>query len=121
MARHFFVVSFSTCIYMILNDRYFSPYPLMESEVEELPTASSGNHTFQKIHGLTRVTPRSHGRTSEMLAGGLLRQHVGESMLWVCHFCFKYMVDGVSWELHKVKASSSKICSFLFSDRKIAN
>ncbi len=77
----------------------------MESEVEELPTASSGNQAPQKIHGLTRVTPRSHGRTSEMLAGGLLRQHGGESMLWVCHFCFKYMVDGVSWELHKVRAT----------------
>jgi histone acetyltransferase MYST1 len=104
----------STRIHMIFNDRYFSPYPLMESEVEELP-AGSGNQALQKIQGLTRVTPRSHGRTSELLAGGLLRQHGGESMLWVCHFCFKYMVDGVSWELHKVRATFFNLNSLILT------
>ncbi len=56
-----------------------------------------------RIPGVTRATVRSHGRTSDLLAGGLLRPHTGESMLWVCHFCFKYMADGVPWELHKVR------------------
>ncbi|PPQ69230.1 hypothetical protein CVT25_006947 [Psilocybe cyanescens] len=78
---------------------YFSPYPLTETEAEEV--ASASNQAAVKIPGVARATARSHGRTSDLLAGGLLRQHSGESMLWVCHFCFKYMADGGPWELHK--------------------
>ncbi|KDR68729.1 hypothetical protein GALMADRAFT_256551 [Galerina marginata CBS 339.88] len=79
---------------------YFSPYPLSEAEAEDL-LASASNQPSTKIPGVARTTGRSHGRTSDLLAGGLLRQHPGESVLWVCHFCFKYMADGVPWELHK--------------------
>jgi len=73
----------------------------METEFEDL-AAAGANQSLPKIPGVARTTARSHGRTSDILAGGLQRQYNGESMLWVCHFCFKYMVDGVPWELHKV-------------------
>jgi len=84
--------------------RYFSPYPLTETEVAEGEdlTASSSNQSLTKIPGVVRATPRSHGRTSDLLAGGLQRHNAGESLLWVCHFCFKYMAEGGPWELHKV-------------------
>jgi hypothetical protein len=66
-------------------------------------TASSSNQSLTKIPGVVRATPRSHGRTSDLLAGGLQRHNTtGESLLWVCHFCFKYMAEGGPWELHKV-------------------
>lgn len=84
--------------------RYYSPYPLTEGE-EELPASASVNQSFQKVPGVSRVTTRAHGRTSDLLSGGLLRQYGTESTLWVCHFCFKYMVDGVPWEMHKVWSS----------------
>lgn len=89
--------------------RYFSPYPLTETEVAEGEdmTASSSNQSLTKIPGVVRATPRSHGRTSDLLAGGLQRHNTtGESLLWVCHFCFKYMAEGGPWELHKVRYHS---------------
>lgn len=56
-----------------------------------------------RIPGVQKVTARSHGRTSDLLAGGLGRAHGGEkSMLWVCEMCFKYMADNNSYELHVV-------------------
>ncbi|KAI6043839.1 acyl-CoA N-acyltransferase [Pisolithus marmoratus] len=53
-----------------------------------------------KISGVQRTTPCSHGRTSELLAGGLTRLHLtGEySDLWVCDRCFKYITEGPVWE-----------------------
>ncbi|KAF8174723.1 acyl-CoA N-acyltransferase [Pholiota molesta] len=81
-----------------LRPWYFSPYPLTETEADEFIDAPAQPAT--KIPGVARATVRSHGRTSDLLAGGLLRPHTGESMLWVCHFCFKYMADGTPWELH---------------------
>ena len=81
--------------------RYYSPYPLVEAEPDD-PAASSSSQSYHKIPGVARATPRSHGRTSDLLAGGLGRHHSGEATLWVCHFCFKYMVDGIPWESHKV-------------------
>ncbi|CAA7267725.1 unnamed protein product [Cyclocybe aegerita] len=79
---------------------YFSPYPLTESEVDEVVPVPS-NQPSQKIPGVARATARSHGRTLDLLAGGLTRQNAVNPTLWVCHFCFKYMVDGIPWELHK--------------------
>ncbi|KAF8168463.1 acyl-CoA N-acyltransferase [Crassisporium funariophilum] len=79
---------------------YYSPYPLIESESEDFVPATS-TPAYNKIPGVARATARSHGRTSDLLAGGLSRHHNGEAMLWVCHFCFKYMADGVPWESHK--------------------
>jgi hypothetical protein len=58
-----------------------------------------------RIPGVPRTTPRSHVRTSDLLAGGLGRQYGpgGErATLWVCDMCFKYMPDGITWEMHKV-------------------
>jgi len=87
--------------------RYFSPYPFTESETDD----TSGNHGVlssaqaPRIPGVNRATIRSHGRTSDLLTGGLGRTHglVEKSILWVCDRCFKYMADGQSWELHIVR------------------
>ncbi|KAF8627298.1 hypothetical protein AX17_006343 [Amanita inopinata Kibby_2008] len=85
---------------------YFSPYPLTESELED--SAAPGPHkgaAGSRIPGIPRSTPRSHGRTSDLLAGGLGRQNIGpggeRATLWVCDMCFKYMADGLTWEMHK--------------------
>ncbi|TFK38680.1 acyl-CoA N-acyltransferase [Crucibulum laeve] len=93
---------------------YFSPYPLIETEIEELSrdkdsreqvASTSAAHGF-KIPGVARTTARSHGRTSDILAGGLGRQHAGEkATLWVCELCFKYMADCTTWEVHR------KVCT----------
>lgn len=86
--------------------RYFSPYPLTETESEEQVT-TPGSHgstsAANRIPGVSRSSFRSHGRTSDLLAGGLGRSHgIEKSMLWVCDKCFKYMAEGLSWELHVV-------------------
>ncbi|CCM03718.1 uncharacterized protein FIBRA_05864 [Fibroporia radiculosa] len=86
---------------------YFSPYPLTETETEDqLATPSShGPSSSSRIQGVSRSSFRSHGRTSDLLAGGLGRNNgTGEkAMLWVCDKCFKYMAEGLSWELHVKK------------------
>lgn len=107
--------------------RYFSPYPLTETEMDDnvtspslpspgpqTPSSSAGAGRARgnsasaapgssRIPGVPRATPRSHVRTSDLLAGGLGRQNVGErATLWVCDMCFKYMGDGLTWEMHKV-------------------
>ncbi|KAJ3489397.1 hypothetical protein NLI96_g2173 [Meripilus lineatus] len=88
---------------------YFSPYPLTETEIEEQVSTPSahGPPSNARIPGVARSTLRSHGRTSDLLAGGLGRSHgAGEkSMLWVCDKCFKYMSEGLSWELHVKKCT----------------
>ena len=97
--------------------RYFSPYPLTETEIDEHGTASTPGPSHAHSHagssisagripGVARSSLRSHGRTSDLLAGGLGRNHgTGEkSTLWVCDKCFKYMAEGQSWELHVVSA-----------------
>lgn len=87
--------------------RYFSPYPLTESEAEDQVVAptSQGSTSAPRIPGVARSSFRSHGRTSDLLAGGLGRNSVGseKAMLWVCDRCFKYMAEGLSWELHMVR------------------
>ncbi|KAK2459774.1 hypothetical protein APHAL10511_008206 [Amanita phalloides] len=104
---------------------YFSPYPLIETEIDDSMASSSTSlpsptlqppssaptpraqrgGAFAKIPGVPRTTPRSHVRTSDLLAGGLGRQYVGpggeRATLWVCDMCFKYMADGLTWEMHK--------------------
>ncbi|KAF8060843.1 acyl-CoA N-acyltransferase, partial [Lyophyllum atratum] len=90
---------------------YFSPYPLTDTEIDEPPPAVPSTSTASpslphphtpKIPGVQKATPRSHGRTSDLLAGGLGRNYVGgeKAMLWVCQQCFKYMADGNSYDLH---------------------
>ncbi|KAG6888963.1 hypothetical protein C0992_006920 [Termitomyces sp. T32_za158] len=82
------------------NFEYFSPYPLSETEIEE-PTSSEAT---PKIPGVTKTTARSHGRTSDLLAGGLLRGATGpgteKAQLWVCQQCFKYMSEWALYENH---------------------
>jgi histone acetyltransferase MYST1 len=83
--------------------RYFSPYPLTDEEETYQPLAGTG----PRIPGVARTTARSHGRTVDILAGGLHRYHSDghRADLYVCDMCFKYMADPVSWELHKVRIS----------------
>ncbi|KNZ72739.1 putative MYST-like histone acetyltransferase 1, partial [Termitomyces sp. J132] len=79
---------------------YFSPYPLTETEIDD-PTSSDAT---PKIPGVTKATARSHGRTSDLLAGGLLRGATGpgteKAQLWVCQQCFKYMSEWALYENH---------------------
>ncbi|PIL30752.1 hypothetical protein GSI_06920 [Ganoderma sinense ZZ0214-1] len=87
---------------------YFSPYPLTESESEDTGTPSSHTpHAAGRIPGVSRSSIRSHGRTSDLFAGGLGRSHgIGQnSTLWVCDRCFKYMAEGLSWESHVKKCT----------------
>lgn len=88
---------------------YFSPYPLTETEVDDLfaTPSSHGPSSGSRIPGVSRASIRSHGRTSDLLAGGLGRNSgAGEkAMLWVCDRCFKYMAEGLSWELHMKKCT----------------
>ncbi|OAX40490.1 acyl-CoA N-acyltransferase [Rhizopogon vinicolor AM-OR11-026] len=81
---------------------YFSPYPLTDSELEDSAGLSGGSASTSKIPGVNRATVRSHGRTSDLLAGGLTRSHLSgeKSILWVCDRCFKYMAEGAAWEMH---------------------
>ena len=105
------------CNHVLILRRYFSPYPLTESEAEDagVPNAQAP-HAAAKIPGVARSSIRSHGRTSDLFAGGLGRSHgVGQnSTLWVCDRCFKYMAEGQAWELHVVRRPVSLI-TFLLS------
>lgn len=62
---------------------------------------------FQPVPGGPGApTLRAHGRTAALMASsgvGATFAAPGEpTKLWVCDRCFKYMRDGVSWELHNV-------------------
>ena len=109
---------------------YFSPYPLMEGELESEPSStpapsSSVGPPVSSSAGakharapppsmgsrLPRASVRAHGRTSDLLASGLGRERTHgsdgkehESVLWVCDKCFKYMTDGAVWEGHCVRS-----------------
>ncbi|KAI8983259.1 acyl-CoA N-acyltransferase [Trametes punicea] len=90
---------------------YSSPYPLTESDADDKEAGTPSAHTPQsasKIPGVSRSSVRSHGRTSDVLVGGLGRSHgTGQnSTLWVCDKCFKYMAEGLSWELHVKKCTA---------------
>jgi hypothetical protein len=70
---------------------------------------STSTEPGQKVLGVARTSMRAHGRTSDLLAGGLNRKHskLEQSVLWVCDRCFKYMTDGTLWEVHTVRALKS--------------
>ncbi|KXN86154.1 putative MYST-like histone acetyltransferase 1 [Leucoagaricus sp. SymC.cos] len=78
---------------------YFSPYPLTDEEELSQQSIAQG----PKIAGVARATARSHGRTSDLLAGGLHRytNDGHRADLYVCDLCFKYMAEPSSWEAHK--------------------
>ncbi|KDQ30085.1 hypothetical protein PLEOSDRAFT_1037788, partial [Pleurotus ostreatus PC15] len=67
---------------------YFSPYPLTEVETDDIPVLNVGtmspSTSASKIHGIARTSARSHGRTSDLLAGGLQRSHMSseKAILW---------------------------------------
>ncbi|EIN13298.1 acyl-CoA N-acyltransferase [Punctularia strigosozonata HHB-11173 SS5] len=84
-----------------------SSHPLSPTGVT--PSAPLGSHGVsslqgpgQRGQGIPRSSIRAHGRTSDLWTGGLKRAHTApeKSTLWVCHRCFKYMTDGLSWEMH---------------------
>ncbi|KIO17323.1 hypothetical protein M407DRAFT_228648, partial [Tulasnella calospora MUT 4182] len=101
---------------------YYSPYPVADDA--EAPPLSSTSHppaTGRKGRekerggsaegGLDSPTPglsaaptqRAHGRTADLLAAssvGRPGSSVEQAKLWVCDRCFKYMREGISWELH---------------------
>ncbi|KLO20011.1 acyl-CoA N-acyltransferase [Schizopora paradoxa] len=82
---------------------YYSPYPFSFTEEEELASTQSSNKLPPtKLHNVNRSSLRAHGRTSDLLAGGVMRDVMqGEkAVLWVCDRCFKYMREGGSYELH---------------------
>ncbi|KAG8853540.1 hypothetical protein FRB96_008142 [Tulasnella sp. 330] len=63
---------------------------------------------FQPVPGGPGApTLRAHGRTAALMAssgvGGTTVAPGEPTKLWVCDRCFKYMRDGVSWELHNKK------------------
>lgn len=90
--------------------RYFSPYPVSEAEQEQgaVHISSDPFAAARAAEKQQRMVPRStlraHGRTADLVAGGLGRELAppGYTTLWVCDRCFKYMREGVQWELHIV-------------------
>ncbi|KAG9310343.1 acyl-CoA N-acyltransferase [Chiua virens] len=84
---------------------YFSPYPLLELEPEESSAVQGRPAT--PVLKIPNVNRRTHGRTSDLLVGGIARSCLsGEKpVLWVCERCFKYMAEGSAWELHTEKFS----------------
>ncbi|KAF9074025.1 acyl-CoA N-acyltransferase [Rhodocollybia butyracea] len=90
----------------LIKTWYFSPYPLTENEDAEPALSQGSNPLPNRIPGLTRTTLRAHGRTSELLAGGMGRRGEKE-ILYVCEMCFKYMTDGSAWEGHKKQCTMS--------------
>ncbi|KAJ7198768.1 acyl-CoA N-acyltransferase [Mycena pura] len=102
----------------LIRTWYFSPYPLIEQEEQELAVGASNalnGHSnppgtplsgVPKIPGVRHTTARSHARVLDLLAGGLARSE--KSKLWVCEFCFKYMTDDLSYEAHRLKCTATK-------------
>ncbi|KAF8525214.1 acyl-CoA N-acyltransferase [Hysterangium stoloniferum] len=93
-----------------IKTRYFSPYPVSETEQEDGHPMSSDPFKAaraadrQRVVGVHRTTVRAHGRTADLVAGGMIRDRdtepSGQSTLWVCDRCFKYMREGMQWEVH---------------------
>ena len=102
---------------------------MSESEQEEGtitssdPFAAARAADKQRQQGGVRTTLRAHGRTADLVAGGLGRGSApsGYTTLWVCDRCFKYMREGVHWELHTVSSLLHMYDSFQSRTRKIVN
>lgn len=122
--RNFDKVIFGT---WAMKTWYYSPYPIAdENEAPPLSASShppvSGRRGREKDRsgtadgrmdspipiGPTAPTLRAHGRTAELLAAsgvGRTGSSVEQGKLWVCDRCFKYMREGISWELHIVSSN----------------
>ncbi|KAK7052391.1 histone acetyltransferase [Favolaschia claudopus] len=108
----------------LIRTWYFSPYPLMENEDSELavsaanaldgqPNARNGaagpsapSPVPTRIPGVRHTTARSHGRVLDLMAGGLNRTE--KAKLWVCEYCFKYMVDPALYESHRMRCTFTR-------------
>lgn len=94
---------------MTASCRYYSPYPKGDGEPDEplVPSHKLYDPSVlpTRITGVNRTTSRSHGRTSDLFAGGMGRTFkAGETpTLFVCDRCFKYMTDGRTWDSHMVR------------------
>ncbi|KAL7408984.1 acyl-CoA N-acyltransferase [Mrakia frigida] len=118
---------------------YFSPYPLSAAEDGPAPINSNGSKGggggggrpttsskppttlpaslgaegavmgASKVLSIPRTTLRAHGRTSDLLAGGLGggEEMGGRGDLFVCDGCFKYMREFDSYEGHRRLCKSS--------------
>ncbi|KAH9939012.1 acyl-CoA N-acyltransferase [Epithele typhae] len=86
---------------------YFSPYPLSEEADETAAPSARGQSSSVRGSGVARPAQPAHGRTSDLFVGGATRSSgLGHNAtLWVCDRCFKYMADGISWELHIKKCA----------------
>ncbi|EJD55240.1 hypothetical protein AURDEDRAFT_179022 [Auricularia subglabra TFB-10046 SS5] len=103
----------------IMRTWYFSPYPITETEHAQAhpqhngkdhsvsdaappsPPRSASASGSRRPSGVVRTTLRAHGRTADIVAGGLGRDNVqGETTMWVCERCFSYAPDGASLEFH---------------------
>jgi histone acetyltransferase HTATIP/histone acetyltransferase MYST1 len=98
--------------------RYYSPYPMSEAEADDVASAStSSNLPASRVQNVNKPPPRVHGRTSDLLAGALGRESVlgQKAVLWVCDRCFKYMREGIAFEVHSVWVFSRVMRSWVFS------
>ncbi|KAG9013238.1 hypothetical protein FRB90_006108 [Tulasnella sp. 427] len=120
--RNFDTVIFGT---WEMKTWYYSPYPVAEDS-EAVPLSSSAPHppasgrkgrekdrgasTDNRLDSPVPLGPggptlRAHGRTADLLAAsgaGRAGASGDQAKLWVCDRCFKYMREGVSWQLHIV-------------------
>lgn len=90
---------------LIILFRYYSPYPLWETEPEDhLSIQSSSNKASPSPGSRSAVNIRALTRASDLFIGNVGQDDVSteNSILWVCDKCFKYMRDGMSFELHSV-------------------
>ncbi|KAG9046416.1 hypothetical protein FS837_004509 [Tulasnella sp. UAMH 9824] len=119
---------------------YYSPYPVADDA--EAPPLSSASHPLASgrkwrekerggstEEGLDSPTPgpptappqRAHGRTADLLAAsgaGRPGGSMDQAKLWVCDRCFKYMREGIPWELHTLFCQNLALFGKLFIDVK---
>ncbi|KAG9040352.1 hypothetical protein FS837_000761, partial [Tulasnella sp. UAMH 9824] len=119
---------------------YYSPYPVADDA--EAPPLSSSSHPpasgrkwrekergGSAEEGLDSPAPgpptappqRAHGRTAELLAAsgaGRPGGSMDQAKLWVCDRCFKYMREGIPWELHTLFCQNLALFGKLFIDVK---
>ena len=84
--------------------RYYSPYPLTDAEIPEIPQTSAMAHELK----LSTDGIRPHRwskRLGDILTGAMNKHHWPDPVpLYVCDRCFKYFSEIVGWEVHQVSA-----------------
>ncbi|KAE9397255.1 acyl-CoA N-acyltransferase [Gymnopus androsaceus JB14] len=84
----------------LYSRRNFDQVYIGEWLIKTLVLFARPGTSLPRIPGVSRTTIRAHGRTSDLLAGGMGRT-VEKTSLYVCDMCFKYMTDASTWEVHK--------------------